>query len=132
MFGKQRRRHHSEQIAGQAWDQLASAVGTAESSIRSARKRAGSLYDDTTTRIGEGGREARARAHDAYDALLGRRRRGTSWGWLATAAATGVVAGWVVTTFGRRALADSDELRLPSPAEDLVQTDAHMGVHTGA
>lgn len=125
MFGKQRRRHHSEQIAGQAWDHLTSAVGTAESSVRSATKRAGSLYDDTTSRISTGSREARARAHDAYDALMGRRRRrGTSWGWLATAAATGVVAGWAVTTFGRRALADSDELELPEPAEDLVHTGA--------
>ena len=111
MFGKQTRRRQAERVAGQAWDHLTSAVDTAESSVRSAKKRAESLYEDTSSRIGSGSKEAKARAQDAYDALLGRRRRGTSWGWVVAATAAGIAAGWVVTTFGRRAIdAASDDL----------------------
>jgi hypothetical protein len=124
MFGKQTRRHQAERIAGQAWDHLTSAVDTAESNVRSAKRRAGTVVDDTSSRIGKGGKEARLRAHEAYEALMGRRhRRGTSWGWLAAATAAGAAIGWVVTTYGRRALAEQD-LTVPDSAEDFIRTGA--------
>jgi hypothetical protein len=104
MLGKQTRRQRTERIAGQAWDHLTSAVDAAESSVRTAKKRTKSIYEDTSNRIESGSREAKARAQDAYDALLGRRRRGTSWGWLVAATAAGMAAGWVATTLGRRAI----------------------------
>jgi hypothetical protein len=120
MFGKQTRRQRAERVAGQAWDHLTSAVDTAESSVRSAKKRAESLYEDTSSRIGSGSKEAKARAQDAYDALLGRRRRGTSWGWVVAATAAGMAVGWVVTTFGKRAIdsASDDLASLTSTGQD--------------
>ena len=120
MFGKQEsRRRKAERIAGQAWDQLTSAIDSAEHSARSVKRRAESAYDDTSGRVGVGAKEARARAKDAYDALLGkRRRRGTSWGWLAAATLAGAAVGWVVTTAGRRALAQPQPLELPDSLSD--------------
>ncbi len=116
MFGKQTRRRQAERVAGQAWDQLASAVDAAESSVRSAKRRAESIYEDTSSRIGSGSREAKVRAQEAYDALMGRRRRGTSWGWVVAATAAGVAVGWVATTFGKRAIdSAADDLALLSP-----------------
>jgi hypothetical protein len=53
MFGKQEsRRHKAERIAGQAWDNLTSAVDTAGTSTRTAGKKAAVLFDDTSTRVG--------------------------------------------------------------------------------
>ena len=119
MFGKQTRRQRAERVTGQAWDHLTSAVDAAESSVRSAKKRAESLYDDTSSRIGSGSKEAKARAQDAYDALLGRRRRGTSWGWVVAATAAGMAVGWVATTFGKRAIdSASDDLASLTSGQD--------------
>jgi hypothetical protein len=122
MFGKQTRREKAEKVASQAWDHLTSAVDTAESSVRSARRRAESLYGDTSNKIGSGSKEAKARARDAYDALMGRKRRGTSWGWVVAATAAGVAVGWVATTFGKRALESTDDLTsLPATADEFTR-----------
>lgn len=120
MFGiRESRRHKAERIAGQAWDQLTTAVDSAGSTARGARKRAESIYGDASSRMGTGTKEARRRATDAYDALLGRRQRGTSWGWVATAAAAGLAVGWVATMVGRKALDGPEPLTLESVRDDV-------------
>jgi ElaB/YqjD/DUF883 family membrane-anchored ribosome-binding protein len=120
MFGKQEsRRQKAERVAGQAWDQLNSAVDTAGSSARTARKRAESAYEDAHDRLGSGTKEARRRASDAYDALMGRHQRHTPWGLLALAGLFGAVAGWVATIAGRKALVTRPGgLHLPDSLED--------------
>ena len=124
MFGKQEsRRHKAERIAGQAWDHLSSAIDAAGTSTRSVRRRAESVYDDTSGRVGTGAKEAKVRASNAYDALLGKRPRGTSWGGLAAATLAGAAVGWVVTTAGRRAMARPTPLELPdSLSDEFVRT----------
>ena len=103
MFGKQESRaHRAERIAGQAWENLVSAVDSAGSA---SRKAAGYL-DDTTNRVGSGAKEARVRASAAFDALAGRRQP-RPWGWLAAATLVGAALGWVATTFGRKAISRS-------------------------
>jgi hypothetical protein len=118
----ERRRNKAERVAGQAWDNLTSAIdmaqSSANSSARTARRRAEHMWSDTSDRLGSGTKEARKRASDAYDALLGRRRRGTSWGWLFGAAAAGLAVGWVATTVGHRALEQSQPLTLPDSLAD--------------
>ena len=122
MFGNQTRRDKAERIAGQAWEHLTSAVDTAESSVSKARKRAESLYGDTSHKIGSGSKEAKVRARDAYDALTGRRRRGASWGWVVAATAAGMAVGWVVTTFGKKALESADDLiTLPTTEDEFTR-----------
>jgi len=125
MFGKhESRRNKAERIAGQAWDNLTSAVDTAGTSTRTARKKATVMLDDTSTRVGSGAKEARRRANAALDALAGKRRR-APWGWVAAAAVVGAVAGWVATAFGRQLTSDSQEaldLANPLADEDFVST----------
>jgi hypothetical protein len=120
MFGiRESRRHKAERIAGQAWDQLASTLDSAGSTARSARKRAESVYGDASQKVTAGSKEARRRATDAYDALLGRRKRGTSWGWVATAAAAGLAVGWVATLVSKKALEAPSPLSLESITDDV-------------
>ena len=95
------RTSRQQAAASQAWDNLATAVESARHSGRVARRRAAGFVDDTSGRVGSGAKEARRRANNALDALAGKRPP-TPWGMVAIVAALGVVAGWVVTTFGRR------------------------------
>ncbi len=123
MFGKQEtRRHKAERIAGQAWDQLTTAVDSAGATTRSASKKAAGLFDDTSTRVETGAKEARKRANAAFDALAGRRRP-TPWGWLAAAALVGAALGWVATSAARQLSPGDDRLELPdSLADDYIGT----------
>ena len=138
MFGKQEsRRHKAERIAGQAWENLTSAVGTAEATTRTAGKKAAALYDDTSTKVGSGAREARKRAtearkraNEAFDALAGKRRP-TPWGWLAAAALVGAALGWVATSAGRRLSATPQAMDLPdSFADDFGADERGAGIST--
>ena len=88
-------------LSGQAWDNLTGAVESARHSTRLARRRAAGFVDDASGRVGSGAKEARRRANLALDALAGK-RPATPWGTLAVVATLGVVAGWVITAFGRR------------------------------
>jgi hypothetical protein len=118
MFGKQEsRRHKAERIAGQAWDNLTTAVDAAGSTTRTAGKKAAVLFDDTSNRVGSGAKEARRRANAAFDALSGKRQP-TPWGWLAAAALVGAAIGWVATTAGRQLVSDPDVLELPDSLSD--------------
>ena len=126
MFGKQEsRRHKAERIAGQAWDNLSAAV---DSSTKSAGKKAVGMFDDTSSRVGSGAKEARKRAgsgakearkraNEAFDALAGRRRP-TRWGWLAAATLVGAAIGWVVTTVSQKFMPRHDALELPESLVD--------------
>jgi hypothetical protein len=120
MFGRQSSRTRAERIAGQAWDNLVSAVDNAgsatRSATRSAKRHALTMMDDASDRVGSGTKEARRRANAALDALSGRRQR-TPWGWLAAATLVGAAAGWVATTVGRQLLSEPRPLALPDSLE---------------
>lgn len=125
MFGKREsRRHKAERIASQAWDNLSSVVDSAGSSTRSATKKAATMLDETTGRVGygakrveSGAKEARRRANAAYDALAGR-QKSTPWGWLAAAALVGAAVGWLGNMAGRRLMPGPDQLELPDTLAD--------------
>lgn len=129
MFGRQEsRRQRAERIAGQAWDNLTSAVDSAGSSTRSAGRRAAMLFDDTSNRVESrakearrraesGAKEARRRANAAFDALAGRRQP-PQWGWLAAATLVGAALGWVATTLGRQVVSKADAVELPDSLAD--------------
>src|SRR5688572_4214378 len=101
MFGNRRSRNKAERLAGQAWENLSTAVESAGTSTRSAGQRAGRLFEDASDRVGtgakrvgSGAKEARRRANAAYDALSGKRQR-TPFGLLAAVALVGAAFGWV-------------------------------------
>jgi hypothetical protein len=105
-------KHTSRQqaLAGQAWENLITAVESARQSTRSAGRRAAGIADDASGRVGSGAKEARRRANNALDALAGK-RPATPWGMLAVVAALGIAVGWVARAFGRRLpLTQSDDL----------------------
>jgi ElaB/YqjD/DUF883 family membrane-anchored ribosome-binding protein len=112
MFARQHSRaRRAERIAGQAWDELVGTVddagATARTRVRNARRHAMNRADDMSDRVESAAREARQRAGRAYDALSGRTPP-RPWGWLAAAAAVGVVVGWIGTLFGREMAARGD------------------------
>jgi ElaB/YqjD/DUF883 family membrane-anchored ribosome-binding protein len=112
MFARQHSRtRRAERIAGQAWDELVGTVdgasATARTRARNARHEAMNRADDMSDRVGSAAKEARRRAGRAYDALAGRTPP-RPWGWLAAAAAVGVVVGWIGTLFGREMAARGD------------------------
>jgi hypothetical protein len=117
MFAKhQSRRYKAERIAGQAWDQLASAVDSAESSTRR-------QYADTSKKVSNGTKEARRRAAVAYAALSGKRQP-VRWGWLGAATLVGAAAGWVATTVTRRVRHGDAPVALPeSLADEFARTN---------
>ncbi len=126
MYGRMTTRtQRAERIAGQAWENLVSAVDNAGTATRSATRRAAATADDVTDRVGSAAREARRRANDAYDALAGR-RPARPWGWFAMAGLVGAVAGWVATVFGRQLVARGDEMAFERSIADAA-ADARRG-----
>jgi len=108
MFGMQTsRRRDAERVAGQAWDNLVSAVDSAEASARSVKRRATDMVDDASSRVGSTTKEARRRANSAFDALAGRKPP-RPWGWLLGAAVAGAVLGWLGNALGRQARSRSE------------------------
>ena len=108
MFARQHTpARRAERIAGQAWDQLIGTVDGAGASARTARRHAMNRADDMSDRVGSATKEARKRANRAYDALTGHTPP-RPWGWLAAAAAIGVMVGWIGTLFGRELAARGD------------------------
>ncbi len=117
MFGKREsRRHKAERIASQAWDNLSTAVDSAGSSTRSASKKAATMLDGTSGRIGSGAKEARRRANAAYDALAGR-RTSRPWAWVAAAGLVGAAVGWLANAAGKHFM-PHDQLELPDMLAD--------------
>ena len=116
MFAKQdSRRRKAERIAGQAWDQLNSAIDSAESSTRR-------QYAGTSKKVNDATVEARRRAAAAYAALSGRRQR-IRWEWLGAATLLGAAAGWIATTVTRRVRHDDAPVELPeSLADEFART----------
>ena len=128
MFGTQTSRtRRAERIAGQAWNNLVSAVdsaGTAtRSATRTAKRRAASMVDEASDRVETGTTEARRRANAAMDALAGRRPR-KPWGWLAAATLVGAAFGWVAQRVGRTIVARPDPLPLPNSLADDPQVES--------
>jgi hypothetical protein len=122
MFGTQTSRSRkAERIAGQAWNNLVSAVDSAgsatRSATRSAKRRAATMMDDASDRMGTGATEARRRANAAMDALAGRKPR-TRWGWLAAATLVGAAFGWVAQGVGRKIMSRPEPLPLPDSLAD--------------
>jgi hypothetical protein len=122
MFGTQTSRSRkAERIAGQAWNNLVSAVdsaGTAtRSATRTAKRRATNMVDDASDRVESGATEARRRANAALDALAGRKPR-TRWGWLAAATLVGAAFGWVAQRVGRTIVGRPEPLPLPDSLAD--------------
>jgi hypothetical protein len=123
MFGTQRSRSRkAEKIAGQAWNNLVSAVDSAGSATRSAGRRAATMVDDASDRVGTGAAEARRRANAAMDALSGRKPR-TPWGWLAAATLVGAAFGWVAQRVGRTIVSRPEPLPVP---DSLAETQESM------
>lgn len=129
MFGMQAtRRRKAERIAGQAWDQLTSAVDNAGATTRSATKtasrRAAGMLDDASSRVTSGTKEAKRRANRAMDALTGRPDP-KPWGWLAAAALAGAALAWVASTLSRGIMPGSDKLELPDSLDHDTMADSH-------
>lgn len=123
MLGRQKsRRRRAERAAGQAWENLTSAVDSAGSSTRSAGRRAATLLDDTSSRVESGAKEARRRANAAIEALAGR-RPARPWGLLAGVAFIGVALGWVSAALGRRVVSRTQTTTGPG-TETAPRTDA--------
>ena len=128
MFGTQTSRNRkAERIAGQAWNNLVSAVDSAgsatRSATRSAKRRAATMVDDASDRMESTTTEARRRANAAMDALAGRKPR-TPWGWLAAATLVGAAFGWMAQRAGRTIVGRPDPLPLP---DSLAHDSAPVG-----
>ncbi|MEU2613976.1 hypothetical protein ABZ570_20685 [Micromonospora sp. NPDC007271] len=108
MFGTTLLDHRSkpERITDQAWQHLASAVGSAGDGVRgaarSARRNGSGLAEDAGDLIGSAADEARRRAVLAFDALAGR-RPALPWALLVSAALVGAAIGWAAGTAARAA-----------------------------
>ncbi|TDC70412.1 hypothetical protein E1193_29845 [Micromonospora sp. KC606] len=130
MFGTNllERRSKPERIADHAWQQLATAVGSAGDSVRDAAMsvRHGAHLSDAGEVVGSAADEARRRATLAFDALAGR-RPALPWTLLISAALVGTAIGWAAGTAARaagsRAGREADDIefvdvdRPNSPAE---------------
>jgi hypothetical protein len=127
MFGTQTSRSRkAERIAGQAWNNLVSAVDSAGSATKSATRRAAHMVDDASERVGTGAAEARRRANAAMDALAGRKPP-TRWGWLAAATLAGAAFGWVLQRLGRKIVGRADPMPLPdSLADDPIPNSSRV------
>jgi ElaB/YqjD/DUF883 family membrane-anchored ribosome-binding protein len=130
MFGTQTSRSRkAERIAGQAWNNLVSAVDSAgsatRSATRSAKRRAATMVDDASDRMESGAHEARRRTNAALDALAGRKPR-TPWGWLAAATLVGAAFGWVAQRIGRTIVGRPEPLPLPDSLADDATTMGAM------
>ena len=127
MFGMQTsRRHKAERVAGQAWNNLVSAVDNAGTATRSATRRAATMVDGASDRVGSGTAEARRRANAAMDALAGRPPR-KPWGWLAAATLVGAAVGWAAQRVGRQIVGRPEPLPLPDSLADHSRREESIG-----
>src|SRR6266545_6626020 len=120
MFGT-KRKNRAERIAEEAWENLASAMGSAGDTARSVGRATGDtarsvkrrtgktarsfgrrtsdlasdLADEAQTKVSSAADEAWSRASNALDALAGHKPR-KPWGWIAVAVIGGIAVGWAV------------------------------------
>jgi hypothetical protein len=96
------RTREAERIAGQAWDELISAIESGGDTARSFAKRTAELADDAGDRLRPAVRESRRRAGAAIAALSGRRPP-IQWELILAGAVGGAVLGWLAGTMTRKA-----------------------------
>jgi hypothetical protein len=96
------RTREAERIAGQAWDELVSAIESGGETAKSFARRTADIADDATDRLRPAVHESRRRAGAAMEALSGRRPP-IQWELILAAAIGGAVLGWVAGTLTRRA-----------------------------
>jgi hypothetical protein len=96
------RTREAERAAGQAWDELVSAIESGGDSAKSFARRTADLADDATDRLRPALHESRRRAGGALDALSGRRAP-IQWELILAAAIGGAVVGWVAGALTRKA-----------------------------
>lgn len=96
------RSREAERAAGQAWDELVSAIESGGDAARTLARRTADLADDAGDRLRPAVRESRRRAGAAMNALSGRRPP-IQWEWILAAAIGGAVIGWVAGALTRRA-----------------------------
>jgi hypothetical protein len=110
------RTREAERVAGQAWDELVSAIESGGETAKSFARRTADIADDATDRLRPAVHESRRRAGAAMEALSGRRPP-IQWELILAAAIGGAVVGWVAGTLTRRA------------AEEQFILDEAAGVH---
>jgi hypothetical protein len=96
------RTREAERAAGQAWDELVSAIESGGDAARTLARRTADFADDAGDRLRPALHESRRRAGAAMNALSGRRPP-IQWEWILAAAVGGAVLGWVAGTLTRRA-----------------------------
>jgi hypothetical protein len=89
-------------MAGQAWDELVSAIESGGDTARSFVRRTADIADDAGDRVRPAVRESRRRAGAALEALSGRRPP-IQWELILAGVIGGAVLGWVAGALTRRA-----------------------------
>jgi hypothetical protein len=93
------RTRDAERVAGQAWDELVSAIESGGDTARSFARR---TADDAGDRLRPAVKESRRRAGAALEALSGKRPP-IQWELILAGVIGGAVLGWVAGTLTRRA-----------------------------
>jgi hypothetical protein len=96
------RTRDAERVAGQAWDELVSAIESGGDTARSFARRTADLADDAGDRLRPAVRESRRRAGAALEALSGKRPP-IQWELILAGVIGGAVLGWVAGALTRRA-----------------------------
>ena len=109
----------AERVAGQAWDELVSAIETGGDAARTLARRTADLADDAGDRIRPAVHESRRRAGAALGALSGRRPP-IQWAWILAAAIAGAVVGWAAGALTRRAAEEQFILTETAAADETV------------
>ncbi|HEU5109148.1 MAG TPA: hypothetical protein VFT95_11435 [Micromonosporaceae bacterium] len=106
-MGRTSRTQRAQRVAGDAWDQLVSAVESAGDTARYAKRKTTTVADGVGSSVTAATDEARRRAGAALDALAGRRVR-TRWEWVIGAVVAGLVVGWFANANAKRAVAEGE------------------------
>lgn len=113
------RTREAEHVAGQAWDELVSAIESGGDAARTLARRTTDLADDAGDRIRPALHESRRRAGAALEALSGRRPP-IQWEWILAAAVAGAVVGWAAGALTRRAAEEQFILDETAAANETV------------
>ena len=119
------RTREAERIAGQAWDDLVSAVETGGNAARAFARRGADLADEAGDRIAPAVRESRRRAGAAASALAGRRAP-IQWELILAAGIAGVVVGWLAGALTRRAAEEQFILDETAAANDAAAQEVPL------
>jgi hypothetical protein len=118
------RTRQAERVAGQAWDELISAIESGGDAARTFARRTADLADDTGDRIRPALHESKRRAGAAVEAISGRRPP-IQWEWILAAAVGGAVLGWVAGALTRRAAEEQFILDETAAANETLAPADH-------